>query len=70
MQELQNSILQLSVVDRIRLISFIAASISEQAVQMEVPEAWLVEAHTRINKAKEGEAPVFSWEQVKNRIYG
>lgn len=70
MNELQQNILQLSVPERLQLISFIAASISEEAISQTIPEEWIKEANASIDRAMRGEEEVFSWEDVKARVYG
>ena len=66
MMQLQDQILQLSPLERLRLIS-IASSLTNESMpsNVEVPEPWIQEAQASIAKAKSGESPAYSWEQVK-----
>lgn len=70
MSELQKHILTLPIPERIRLISFIAASISENDIQENfvTPDSWIQEAVERdrlfTNKKQQG----YTWEEVKARV--
>ena len=67
MSDLQQSILALSPQARLELASFILKSLSGEQFQdgESIPEAWLEEARNEIEKMKTGEAPTFSWEEIK-----
>ena len=71
MSEPQQRILQLSVADRLQLISFIASSISPETVQtdFQVPDEWVNETLGRdaAFEANPNAAP--SWEEVKAKVY-
>ncbi|MEM6767519.1 MAG: addiction module protein [Bacteroidota bacterium] len=72
MGELQQHILSLSVPERLQLISFIASSISEDAINgiSQVPDEWVEEAMIRIQNAKAGNTKTYSWEEVKEQVNG
>ena len=72
MNELQQHILSLSPGERLQLASFILASLSgdELVNDPHIPLAWVEEAQASIIRARQGDAPTYSWEEVKARIYG
>ena len=72
MNELQQHILSLSSSERLRLASFILASLSEEelADTPHIPAQWIAEAQASVAAAKRGDTPTYSWEEVKARING
>ncbi len=72
MSTLQQQILQLSVADRLQLISFIASSISPETVQasFHVPDEWIEEALARDAAHEADPSRAQPWDEVKARIYG
>ena len=72
MEQLQQQILALSPAERLRLIAFIASSLSDEALPdtFEVPEAWVQEALARNEALTSGKAEPIAWEAIKARIYG
>lgn len=72
MNTLQEQILQLSVADRLQLISFIAESLSPEAVQstFELPAAWVEEALARDAAYASGRSQGYTWDEVKDRVHG
>lgn len=72
MSILHQQILQLSVADRLQLISFIASSISPETMQesFEVPDTWIEEALSRDAAHAVDPSHAQSWEEVKTRVYG
>ena len=72
MNDLQQHILSLSSSERLRLASFILASLSEEelADTPHIPAQWIAEAQASVAAAKRGDAPSYSWEEVRARIDG
>ncbi|MEL6625226.1 MAG: addiction module protein [Bacteroidota bacterium] len=71
MSELQNYILELSIPERIKLITFISSSIDQELGQkFEIPETWVQEAQERLLRIQEGKSKTLSWEEVKAKVYG
>ena len=72
MSDLQQLILQLSVAERLQLISFIASSISERDAEkpFQVPEEWVEEAVTRGENYTSNPEGGQSWKEVQSRVYG
>ena len=71
MEQLQQQILDLTPAERLRLIAFIASSLSEEAPPdtFEVPEAWVQEALARNEALESGKTEPITWEAIKARIY-
>lgn len=70
MSELQKHILTLTIPERIRLISFIASSISENDIQENfvTPDSWIQEALERDRLFTNDEQQGYTWEEVKARV--
>lgn len=72
MNELRQHILTLTSKERLHLASFILASLSEEEIEdrPQIPMSWVQEAQASVLRARSGEQPVFTWQDVKARIYG
>ncbi len=72
MNELQQHILTLSSSERLRLASFILASLSEEEITdaTQIPAQWIADAQASVSAAKQGDTPTYNWEEVKARFYG
>lgn len=70
MSELQKHILTLTIPERIRLISFIASSISENDIQENfvTPDSWIQEALERDRLFTNDEQQGYTWDEVKARV--
>ena len=72
MNELQQHILTLSSSERLRLASFILASLSEEEITdaTHIPAQWIADAQASLSAAKQSDTPTYNWEEVKARFYG
>lgn len=68
MSELQKQILALPISERLKLISFIASSISPE--DLHLPQEWIDEALDRNAVFTSGKKTGYTWDEVNARIHG
>jgi hypothetical protein len=69
MHELKQMILTLPAAERLRLATFILASLSpDEVADSPIPEAWLAEARAEADRMENGESQLKTWEEVKAAI--